>query len=69
MLETNFETPEGEVVLIDSRSTHQLISSSSFSGGVLATRDIPVGNSDEIVSTYEGDLKVIQPTVESKRAD
>ena len=50
--------------LIDSRSTHQLISSGSFSGGVLATRDIPVGNSDEIVSTYEGDLKVIQPTVD-----
>ena len=55
--------------LIDSRSTHQLISSGSFSGGVLVTRDIPVGNSDEIVSTYEGDLKVIQPTVDSKRAD
>ena len=55
--------------LIDSRSTHQLIGSGSFSGGVLATRDIPVGNSDEIVSTYEGDLKVIQPTVDSKRAD
>jgi hypothetical protein len=55
--------------LIDSRSTHQLISSGSFSGGVLATRDIPVGNSAEIVSTYEGDLKVIQPPVDSKRAD
>jgi len=55
--------------LIDSRSTHQLIGSGSFSGGVLATRDIPVGNSDEIVSTYEGDLKVIQPPVDSKRAD
>lgn len=54
--------------LIDSRSTHQLIGSGSFSGGVLATRDIPVGNSDEIVSTYEGDLKVIQPMVDSKRA-
>ena len=54
--------------LIDSRSTHQLISSGSFSGGVLATRDIPVGNSAEIVSTYEGDLKVIQPMVDSKRA-
>jgi hypothetical protein len=55
--------------LIDSRSTHQLIGGGSFSGGVLATRDIPVGNSDEIVSTYEGDLKVIQPMVDSKRAD
>lgn len=54
--------------LIDSRSTHQLISNGRFSSGVLATRDIPVGNSAEIVSTYQGDLEVIQPTVDSKPA-
>jgi hypothetical protein len=55
--------------LIEGRSTHQLISSGQFSGGLLATRDIPVGSSDEIVSTYEGDLQVMDVTVGSKRAD
>jgi hypothetical protein len=55
--------------LIESRSTHQLISTGSFSGGLLTTRDIPVGSSDEIVSTYEGDLHVIDVGVGSKQAD
>lgn len=44
--------------LIDSHCTHRVISSGPFSGGVLRMRDIPVGNSDEILSTYEGDLQV-----------
>jgi hypothetical protein len=55
--------------LIEGVSTHQVSSSGRFRGGVLTTRDIPVGNSEEIVSTYEGDLEVIQPTADSKRAD
>jgi hypothetical protein len=55
--------------LIQGLSTHQVSSRGRFSGGVLTTRDIPVGNSEEIVSTYEGDLEVIQPTADSKRAD
>jgi hypothetical protein len=55
--------------LIEGRSTHQLISTGPFSGGRLTTRDIPVGSSDEIVSTYEGDLHVIDVSVGSKRAD
>ena len=55
--------------LIEGVSTHQVSSRGRLSGGVLTTRDVPVGNSDEIVSTYEGDFKVIQPTVGSKRAD
>lgn len=48
--------------LIQSRRTHQALSGGAFSGGVLTMRDIPVGNSDEILSTYEGDLEVIQST-------
>jgi hypothetical protein len=32
-------------------------------------RDIPVGNSEEILSTYEGDLQVKQTPVDSKQAD
>jgi hypothetical protein len=55
--------------LIQGLSTHQVSSRGRFSSGVLTTRDIPVGNSEEIVSTYEGDLEVIQPTADSKRAD
>jgi hypothetical protein len=55
--------------LIEGDSAHQVSSSGRFTGGVLTTRDIPVRNIDEIVSTYQGDLEVIQPTVDSKRAD
>jgi hypothetical protein len=63
----SFDTGTGR--LIDSRSTHHLISTGSFGGGLLATRDFPVGSSDEIVSTYEGDLQVMDVSVGSKRAD
>jgi hypothetical protein len=63
----SFNTGTGR--LIESRSTHQLISAGPFSGGRLATRDIPVGSSDGIVSTYEGDLQVMDVSVGSKRAD
>jgi hypothetical protein len=63
----SFDTGTGR--LIESRSTHQLISTGPFSGGLLATRDIPVGSSKEIVSTYEGDLHVMDVSVGSKRAD
>jgi len=54
--------------LIGGESAHQVSSSSRFTGGVFTTRDIPVHNIDEIVSTYQGDLEVMQPTLDSKRA-
>jgi hypothetical protein len=63
----SFDTGTGR--LIEGRSTHQLISTGPFGGGLLATRDIPVGSSNEIVSTYEGDLQVMDASVGSKRAD
>jgi hypothetical protein len=44
---------------------HRVISSGPFSGAVLTMRDIPIGNSDEILSTYEGDLQVKQAPVGS----
>jgi hypothetical protein len=54
--------------LIGGVSTHQ-VSSGRRSGGVLTTRDIPVGHSEEIVSTYEGDIEVTEAAVNSKRAN
>jgi len=62
----SFDTATGR--LIDSRSYHRASSSGLFSGGSLATRDIPVGGSGEIVSAYEGDLKVTDGAAESKPA-
>lgn len=53
--------------LIEATTTHQVSNGGPFSGGVLTTRDIPVHNSDQIVSTYQGDLEIIQPA-DSKRA-
>jgi hypothetical protein len=47
--------------LLQSRGTHQIISGGAFSGGALTMRDIPIGNSNEILSTYQGDLKLNQP--------
>ena len=63
----SFDTRTGR--LLEGISTHQLNSGGRFSGGVLTTRDIPVHNGDGVVLTYEGDLEVTQPTVNSKRAD
>jgi hypothetical protein len=63
----SFDTGTGR--LFESRSTHEVISSGPFGGGALATRDIPVGNSDEILSTYEGDLQVKHAPADSKRTD
>ena len=63
----SFDTGTGQ--LIEGVSTHQLSSGGSFSGGVLTTRDIPVHNGDAVVLTYEGDLEITQPTVNSKRAN
>ena len=62
----NFDTSTGR--LIESRSTHQVYSSDHFSSGLLTMRDLPVGGSDEIVSTYEGDLQVTEVVVDSKQA-
>jgi hypothetical protein len=55
--------------LIEGESTLQISSSGRFSGGVLTTRDIPVHNTDQIVSTYQGDLEVVEPRSDSNRAD
>jgi hypothetical protein len=63
----SFDTRTGR--LIDGVSTHQLSSGGRFSGGVLTTQAIPMHNGDEVVLTYEGDLEVTKPTVNSKRAD
>jgi hypothetical protein len=63
----SFDTGTGR--LVEGVSTHQLIRSGRFSGGVLTTRDIPVHNGDAVVLRYEGDLEITQPTVNSKRAD
>jgi hypothetical protein len=46
--------------LIEGGATHWVKGSGPFNGGKLTTRDIPVGNSDEILSIYEGDLQVKQ---------
>jgi hypothetical protein len=62
----SFNTETGR--LIEATSTHQVSNGAPFSGGVLTTLDIPVHNSDQIVSTYQGDLEIIQPA-DSKRAD
>ena len=63
----SFDTGTGR--LLEGVSTHQLSSGGRLSGGLLTTRDIPVHNGDGVVLTYEGDLEVAQPTVNSKRAD
>jgi hypothetical protein len=47
--------------LIDGGATHWVKGSGPFSGGKLTTLNIPVGNSDEILSVYEGDLRVNGP--------
>ena len=44
--------------LIDGSATHWVKGGGPFTGGKLTTRDIPVGNSDDILSIYEGDLEV-----------
>jgi hypothetical protein len=62
----NFDTSTGR--LIESRSTHQVYGGDRFSNGLLTMRDLPVGGSDEIVSTYEGDLQVTEAAADSKRA-
>jgi hypothetical protein len=62
----SFDTATGR--LIQSRSYHRASSSGLLSGGSLATRDIPVGGSGEIVSAYEGDLAVTDGAADSKPA-
>jgi hypothetical protein len=47
--------------LIDGGATHWVKGSGPISGGKLTTRNISVGNSDEILSVYEGDLRVNEP--------
>jgi hypothetical protein len=64
----SFDTATGR--LIESRCFHRASNGSGgFSGGLLKMRDLPVGGSDEIVSTYEGDLEVTEAALDSKRAN
>ena len=49
--------------LIEGGGTHWVKSAGPFSGGKLTTRDIPVGNSDDSLSIYEGDLQVKESPV------
>lgn len=63
----SFDTSTGR--LLASRSSHRVDSSGRFAGGLLEMRDLPVGGSEEIVSTYVGDLQVTEAQVDSKRAD
>ena len=64
----SFDTATGR--LIESRCFHRASNSSGgFSGGLLTMRDIPVGGSDEVVSTYKGDLEVTEAAVDSKRVN
>jgi hypothetical protein len=60
-----FDSASGR--LMEGRGFHRAGSSSGrFSGGLLRIWDLPVGGSDEIVSTYDGDLEVTQAAVNSK---
>jgi hypothetical protein len=63
----SFDTQTGW--LIGGVSTHQVSSGGRLGDGVLTTRDIPVGHSEEIVSTYEGDIEVTEAPVNSKTAN
>ena len=47
--------------LIEGDSAHQVSSSGRFTGGVLITRDIPVHNIDQIVSTYRVTSRLSSP--------
>ena len=60
--------PSSELRLTFSRVANFDTSSDRFSSGLLTMRDLPVGGSDEIVSTYEGDLQVTEVVVDSKQA-
>ena len=55
--------------LIEGGATHWVKGSGPFNGGKLTTRDIPVGNSDEIISTYDGDLQLKRAPADPKQAD
>jgi hypothetical protein len=55
--------------MIERNSAHQVIGSGPFSGGVLNMHDIPVGNGDEIVSSYEGNLQIMGASGDSVRAN
>ena len=61
-----FETAAGR--LIEGRGFRRASSGRGhFASGVLRIWDLPVGGSDEIVSTYDGDLEVTEAAVNWKR--
>lgn len=60
-----FDSASGR--LTEGRGFHRVSSSSGrFSGGLLRIWDLPVGGSDEIASTYDGDLEARAVAVKSK---
>jgi hypothetical protein len=63
-----FDSASGR--LMEGRGFHRASNSSGrFSGGLLRIWDLRAGGSDEIVSTYDGDLGVTEAAVNSKRAN
>src|SRR5215212_4396697 len=63
----SFDTTTGR--LIESNAIHPVSSSSGpFAGGLLGMRDLPIGDSDQIHSTYQGDVQVTE-AADSKAAD
>lgn len=52
-----FDAPTGR--LIESNCVHPVTSSTgSFIGGLFTMRDVSVGDSDEVTSTYQGDVSL-----------
>ena len=63
----SYDTATGR--LIESSCIHPVSSASGrFSGGLLKMRDLPIGDSDQIHSTYEGEVEVTEAAA-SKPAD
>ena len=63
----SFDTATGR--LIESNGIHQANSSTGrFAGGLLTVRDLPIGDSDQIHSTYHGEVQVTE-AADSQSAD
>jgi hypothetical protein len=63
----SFDTATGR--LIESNCIHPVSSSTGrFAGGLLRMRDLPIGDGDQIHSTYQGEVQVTEPA-DSKSAD
>jgi hypothetical protein len=63
----SFDTTTGR--LIESNCIHPVNSSTGrFAGGLLTMRDLPIGDSDQIHSTYQGEVQVTE-AADSQSAD